>query len=44
MAVVGLEIYFPSVIITCEYMHQENPKKTYLPLLTYCLNALDQIH
>jgi hypothetical protein len=24
--------------------HQENPKKTYLPLLTYCLNALDQVH
>jgi hypothetical protein len=24
--------------------HQENQKKTYLPLLTYCLSALDQVH
>jgi molecular chaperone DnaK (HSP70) len=23
---------------------QENLRKTYLPLLTYCLNALDQVH
>jgi hypothetical protein len=24
--------------------HQENQKKTYLPLLTYCLSALDQVY
>jgi hypothetical protein len=24
--------------------HQENSKKTYLPWLTYHLNALDQVH
>jgi hypothetical protein len=26
------------------FTHQENQKKTYLPLLTYCLSALDQVH
>lgn len=25
-------------------IHQENQKKTYLSLLTYRLNALDQVH
>jgi hypothetical protein len=24
--------------------HQENPRNTYLPWLTYDLNALDQVH
>jgi hypothetical protein len=25
-------------------LHQENQKKTYLPLLAYCLSALDQVY
>jgi hypothetical protein len=27
-----------------QILHQENPKKTYLPLLIYWLNMLDQVH
>jgi hypothetical protein len=30
--------------VVVRLVHQENPKKTYLPLLTYWLNSLDQVH
>ena len=37
------ELYSQQPKASMVWVHQENQKKTYLPLLTYSLSALDQV-